>query len=107
MIKLKKYTGNKTYMSPIGELFTPEVVEERYPAVKAFTHIIETDQNEEVLLGLHNLSKLRTDMNIDVSLSEEEAVQAIEDLLNAPQAEETSAEERIAAALEFQNLMSI
>ena len=47
-------------------------------------------------------------MGIDSSLSEDEAIFKIEEIRNAPSPEpEASAEERIAAALEYQNLVNM
>ena len=47
-------------------------------------------------------------MGIDSNLSDEESIRQIENLRNAPPPEpEVSAEERIAAALEFQNVLNM
>ena len=42
-VKIEKYDGSKTYMFPTGHLATSERVKKDYPAVEAFTHIVETD----------------------------------------------------------------
>ena len=108
MKKVIKYDGTKTFMYPNGAVATPEKVLQDFPAVLTFTHIIETDEAEEVCFAVQNLSAMRGIYNIDKSLSEEEAIQAIQDILNTPPEEpEPSAEERIASALEYQNLMSM
>ena len=109
MKKVIKYTGDKTFMFPNGGLATPEVVSEQYPAVTAFTHIIETDDNCEVLFAIQNLSAMRNIYNIDVSLTEDEAIAKIEEIVNTPEPESTeaTAEERIAAALEYQVMASL
>ena len=79
-----------------------------YPAILTFKHVIETDEAGQVCFAIENLSAMRSRYNIDKTLSDEEAVQAIQDILNAPEPEaEPSAEERIASALEFQNMMSL
>ena len=47
-------------------------------------------------------------MGIDAALSEDESILKIEEIRNAPPPEpEASAEERIAAALEYQNLVNM
>ena len=47
-------------------------------------------------------------MGVDSSLSEDEAIAKIEEIRNTPPAEpDPSAEERIAAALEYQNLANL
>lgn len=100
---IEKYTGEKTYMFPTGRLATPDVVREKYPAVSAFTHIVETDEMGEVMFALQNLSALRTQNNVDPALSEDEAIAALQEIINAePEAGEhtPSPEERTAAALE-------
>ena len=111
-MKVKKYTGDKTFMFPNAELATPEVVLEKFPAAITFPHIIETDDNEEVLFSMENLSAIRTMYHIDPELTEDEAIFAIEKIRNAePESEPIdtapSPEERIAAAMEYQNLLSL
>lgn len=101
MKKLEKYTGNKTYMFPNGVLATSEKMLEQFPAVLTFAHIIETDEAGEVCFAVENLSAMRSLYEIDASLTETEAIAAIEEIINAPAPEpELSAEERSAAALE-------
>ena len=109
MKKVIKYTGDKTFMFPNGGLATPEVVSEQYPAVTAFTHIVETDESCEVLFAIQNLSAMRSIYKIDPSLTEDEAIAKIEEIVNTPEPEstETTAEERIAAALEYQVMASL
>lgn len=108
MVKIEKYTGEKTYMYPNGALATPEKLKADFPAVETFTHIIETDEAGQVCFAVQNLAAIRLQMGIDSSLNEEAAIAAIEELRNAPAPEpEVSAEERIAAALEYQNLTNL
>ena len=112
MKKLEKYTGEKTYMYPNAALATPERVLADFPAAVAFPHVIETDDNGEVLFAIMNLSAMRAQYGIDTSLSESEAIQAIQDIINTPEPEpeetvdeSTVALQNIAAQLEFQNMM--
>ena len=109
MKRIIKYTGEKTFMFPNGELATKEAVLNKFSAALSFTHIVETDENEEVMWALQNLSAMRSQMGIDSSLSEDEAIAAIEDIINTPPEESTevTAEERIAAALEYQVMASL
>ena len=105
-----KIYDEKTRMYPSGKVATKDTVYADYPAVKVFTHVIETDENDEVIYAINNLSALRTSYNIDKSLSEQEAVQAIQDIMNTPREPvepEPTAEERIAAAMEYQNLLAM
>lgn len=109
MKKIIKYTGDKTYMFPNGALATKEAVLEHFPAALSFVHVVETDENEEVMWALQNLSAMRSQMGIDSSLTEDEAIVAIEEIINNPPVIETeaTAEERIAAALEYQVMASL
>ena len=108
MVKIEKYTGEKTYMYPNGALATPDVIKKDFSAVEAFTHIIETDEAGQVCFAIQNLAAIRSQLGIDSSLTEDEAITAIEELRNAPEPEpEPTAEERIAASLEYQNLLSL
>lgn len=98
-----KYTGGRTFMYPNGALATPEKILEDFPAILTFPHIIETDENEEVLFAIQNLSAARNMYNIDKSLNEEEAIARINEIANTEPEEvpqETTTEERTAAALE-------
>lgn len=106
MLKLEKFDGKKVYMFPSGEVATPERIINDFPAVEQFPHVLEV--NGDVCQAVMSLNALRQSHNIDAKLTEDEAIQAIEDIINAPQPEldqTPSAEERIAASLEFQNLM--
>ena len=108
MKKVEKYTGEKTYMYPNGELATPERMLNDFHSIETFTHIIETDEFGEVCFAVQNLAAMRGFYNIDSSLTEDEAIAKIEEIINAPAPEpEATAEERIASALEFQNMMTL
>ena len=79
-----------------------------FPASEVFTHIVETDEQGQVMLAFQNLAAVRTQMEIDPSLSEEEAMAKIEELRNTPQPEPEPTElERLAAAIEFQNVLNM
>lgn len=106
---VEKYTGDKIYMFPNGAIATKEAVLEQFPAALTFVHIVETDENGEVMWAFENLSAMRTIHGIEAGLSEEEAIAQIQEIINtpAPVNNEPSAEERIAAALEYQNLASM
>lgn len=110
MVKLEKYTGSKIYMFPNGKIATKEAVLEEFPAVDTFTYVVTTDEGGEVMWGMDNLSGLRSLHGIDSSLSEDEAISAIEEIMNTPKEiveAEPTAEERIAAALEYQVMSSL
>lgn len=106
---IEKYTGGKTYMFPNGALATPEAMLAQFPAVLTFTHIIETDETGEVAFAVQNLSAMRSLYGIDSSLSEAEAIAAIQEIVNTePEVGMTpTPDERIAAALEYQVMASL
>ena len=99
---LEKYTGDKTYMLPNGGMGTPQAVKEKFPAVTAFTHVVETDESGEVMFALQNLSAMCTMHGVSQQLSENEKIAALSEILNAPDEEESSVspEIRQAEALE-------
>lgn len=84
MKKLIKYEGGKTFMFPNGTLATPEAILEQFPAILAFPHVIETDANEEVFWAVENLSAMRSRYEIDPELTEQEAIDLLQDIINAP-----------------------
>ncbi len=103
------YDNTKTYLSPIGEAFTPEEVSKRYAIVNhGLPVIIETDSSRTVFGGYGLLSQYKNMYNIDDELTDEEALAEIERIANLPAPEPApSAEERIASALEFQNILAL
>lgn len=111
MVKVKKYTGTVTYMYPSMKLATPDVVLEDYPAILAFPHIVVLDEGEQMIQSIMNLSMARSQYKIESDLSEDQAIAKIEEILNTPEPEPEedpiTPEERIAAALEYQNLVSM
>ena len=109
MRRIVKYTGDHTFMYPNGELATPEVMTARYPAILAFGHIIETDEQREVCYAIENLSAARSRHGIDPALTEEAAIAAIEVIVNTPPEIDATPgpDERMAAALEFQNMLAM
>lgn len=106
---IEKYTGEKTYMFPNGALATRDAVLEQFPAALDFVHIVETDENGEVMWAFQNLSAMRTMHSIDRRLSESEAIAKLQEIINTEPVIDTtpSPEERIASALEFQTMMSM
>lgn len=102
MKKLEIYDGTKTYMYPNMTLATPQIMLASYPAILKFKHVIETDEAGEVCFAIENLSAMRSRYGIDSTLTEEESVQAIQDIINTPEevSTEPTTEERTATALE-------
>ena len=108
MVKLEKYTGEKVYILGNGELGTRERVLELWPAALTVTHVAETDEMGECLMAFDPLSRLRSILGIARELNEEAAIAAIEELRNRPaEVAPPDALERLAAALEFQNVLAL
>lgn len=108
MVKLTKYTGDTTYVLGNGELGTKARMLALWPAALTVTHVAETDEAGECLLAFDPLSRLRSVLDIDRSLDEEAAIRAIEALRNrASESAPPDPAERLAAALEFQNVLSL
>ena len=105
---IEKYTGEKTYMFPNGALATKEAVLQKFPAALTFTHIVETDEEGQVMWAFQNLAAMKTLHGIAKDTPEAEAIAKLQEIINAPAPEpEPSAEERMAAAVELQALNSL
>lgn len=105
---VEKYTGEKTYMFPNGALATKESVLQKFPAALTFTHIVETDEEGQVMWAFQNLAAMKTIHGIAKETQEAEAIVKIQEIINTPAPDpEPSAEERMAAAMELQALNSL
>lgn len=103
---VEKYDPTHTYMYPSGAIATPERVKQDYPAVELFQHVVITDEARQIMWSIQNLSSLAS--SYGVSGTDEEKIAAIQEKINQPAPTPApSAEERIAAALEFQNLQML
>lgn len=113
MKKLTIYDNTKTYYYPSMEMATPERVSNDYSIVNIteLKPVIETDTTGIMFYTSPeplNMMAGRLDLKPEDYSTDEELLLAMEEVLNAPQPEpEPSAEERIAAAMEYQNLMSV
>jgi hypothetical protein len=108
MNKLEVYTGEKTYMAPSGALYDPDRLTRDFPAAKTFTHLIHTDEGGEVCFGVYNYKSYCSQNGLDPNGEPEANIPLLEGIMNAPPQEpEPSPEERIAAALEYQNLANM
>ena len=101
------YDRNKTYMTPSGTMATPQWVTEQYPAAGHFAFVLETDASHTVMYSMDALAKMKGIYNIDNSLTDAQAVEAIADKIYSMKVEQEeqanvpSVQERTAAALEF------
>lgn len=97
---LEFYDGTKTYMYPNMKLATPQIMQADYPAILAFPHVIETDENGQVCFAIENFSAMRSRYNIDRNLTNEEALEAITEIINTEPEPVIDDNTRIADALE-------
>lgn len=105
---VEKYTGEKTYMFPNGALATKEVVLQQFSAALTFPHIVETDEEGQVMWAFENLAAMKSLYGIAKDTPEEEAIAKIQEIINTPAPEPgISAEERMASAMELQALNSL
>ena len=113
---MKRYAiWNKTdpIITPIGEVLTPEQWIARYPVagVNTITVVCSAGEVNGAFFGtLGQMVQMYEAQGCDFSActtAEEKlaAIEAFEDAMNAPSTEPTS-EERIAAALEYQNAIA-
>ena len=111
-MKYKIWDRQQTLITPIGEVLTPEQVIERYPAagIEGMKYII---CGAPISLGVFMEFEAtkehykRLGVPITDTMSDQEVLDAISAWEENPPAPEPTAEERIAAALEFQNLMML
>ena len=107
---LEFYNDKKTYYFPDMTEATPEIVASTYPIVSSnVTCVIETDKDRNLFYTTPKpLGALATQLGVELKeyFSEEDSLEFLEGKLNEPLPEpEPSAEERIASAMEFQNMM--
>lgn len=101
-------------ITPIGEILTAEQWKDRYPvaALDNITIVCSAGEINGGFFGtLGQMMQMYENQGADFSACEtdEDKLQVIEDFedeMNKP-SDEPTAEERIAAAMEFQNLMSL
>ena len=97
-------------ITPIGEVLTPADWIERYPAAAVLKTVVDGGEINGAYFGYFNqMVDIAEQNGCDFTGCETDqdyldAIEAYEDSLNL-QAGDPSAEERIAAALEYQNLM--
>lgn len=93
----------RSYIFPNGRLVTRDIILEKNPAAEFLPYVLEL--NGPVIQAVMQFDAVRNFHKIDSELSNEDAIAQIEYLVNNHPEPEPSAEERIAAALEFQNIM--
>jgi len=111
-MKYKIWDRQQTLITPIGEVLTPEQVIERYPAagIEGMKYII---CDAPISLGVFMEFEAtkehykRLGVPITDTMTDQEVLDAISAWEENPPVPAPTAEERIAAALEFQNIMML
>lgn len=113
MVYLKKYSKSDVYMSPAGTVMDAAAVASQFPAASRFTHVVETDAAGQVMYGFYNLASMCSKYGVDHTLPADAAVEALSLAMQAQKdaqaeaAKVPSAEERIAAMMEYQALTTM
>lgn len=111
-MKYKIWNKQDNLITPIGEVLTPQQVFERYPAaaVDGIKYIIcDAPINMGVFMEFEATKEhyKRLGVPITDTMTDQEVLDAISYWEENPPAPEPTSEERIAAALEFQNLLML
>lgn len=99
MVYIEKYDKEKVYYFQNGSIADYDRVKAIYPGVDNLTYIVYTDYTGDIIILMELLNLKRTEFNIDETLTEEQAIERISEILNGeePDIEDTT---RIADALE-------
>ena len=107
MKKLEFYTGTKTYMYPNMSVAEPQRIESDFDAVNHFKCVVETDEGGEVFYAIEPYSAIRGRLGVAQQDTDEATLALMEEVINTVPEQVVSAEERIAAMLEYQVLSSL
>ena len=111
-MRYKIWNKTDSLITPIGEVLTPQQVIERHPAagLEGMKYII-ADQpiSMAVFMEFEATKNFYKQLGVPITddMTDQEVLDAISAWEENPPAPEPTAEERIAAALEFQNLTSL
>lgn len=106
MIKLKIWDKQSDIYPPAGKKMTPEDVFAEWGWTEDPDSIVVLTMMGQTCGAIDNLEVLKSIHGVDTE-DPEQAVAEIEAILNSPPPSEPTPEERIAAALEFQNLLAL
>jgi len=111
-MKYKIWNKTDSLVTPTGKILTPQQVIEKYPAagVEGIKYII-ADQpiSMAVFMEFEQTKAFYKQQGVPITddMTDQEVLDAISAWEENPPAPEPTAEERIAAALEFQNLTTL
>lgn len=99
MVYAELYNRGKTYFFQDNHYATYEALKALFPAINDLVQIVFTDFSGQIIISIEPLNLKRTELGIDPTLTDEEALLEIVDKLNNPE-EEITDQMRIADALE-------
>ena len=108
-MKYKIWNKEDSLITPIGEVLTAEEVKNKYPAsrVQGMKYIIcDSPISLGVFMEFEQTKEAYKALGVEITddMTDQEVLDAISYFEENPPAPEPSAEERIAAAMEYQNL---
>ena len=111
-MKYKIWDKQSNLITPIGEVLTPEDVFERYPAseLSGMKYIVcDAPISMAVFMEFEATKQHYKHLGVPITdeMTDQEVLNAISNWEENPPEPEPSAEERIAAAMEFQNLLML
>ena len=111
-MRYKIWNGQDNLVTPIGEVLTPAQVIERFPSagIAGIKFIIcDAPISMGVFMEFEATKQHYKQLGVPItpSMSDQEVLDAISEWEENPPAPEPTAEERIAAALEYQNLLNM
>lgn len=111
-MKYKIWDKQTTLVTPVGEVLTPTQVIQRYPAaaVDGMKYVIADQATSMAVFMELEATKehyKRLGVPITDGMTDQEVLEAITHWEENPPEPEPTAEERIAAAMEFQNIMML
>lgn len=110
MTKYKIWNGTDTLITPVGEVLSAEQVKAKYPAsaVAGMKYVIcDSPISLGVFMEFTQTKASYKQMGVPITddMTDQEVLDAITYFEENPPAPEPTAEERIAASLEFQSMM--
>lgn len=111
-MKYKIWDKKETLITPIGEILTAEDVMNRYPVARLDNMkfiICDAPITMGVFMEFEQTKQTYKQLGVPITddMTDQEVLDAISYFEENPPIPEPTAEERIAAAMEFQNLLSM
>jgi hypothetical protein len=111
-MKYKIWDGQESLITPIGEVFTAEEVKAKYPAsaIAGMKYVIcDSPISMGVFMEFTQTKEAYKKMGVPITsdMTDQQALDAITYFEENPPAPQPTAEERIAASLEFQSMMML